>query len=173
MRVEMEDKIITSEPTCTFDEEIIFQVLIDAKNQSKKISDLKISSIPKNSEFHELDVKLHRHNQQMKKLMYNPAAREVSCYKRLIAPFVIFFRKVLRKFFLKWYIEPICTQQSDFNIATHNAVSQMTTLTEKQLETINLLFEKCTILEEELKKEKALSASLEARLKRLEGGENL
>lgn len=51
----------------------------------------------------------------------NRAYRNIYSCRKIIGGLIVFAKRVVRKL-LKWYLEPVCDQQSDFNLATVNAV---------------------------------------------------
>lgn len=54
----------------------------------------------------------------------NYAYRPIFSCRKWIGSLIVFFKKVVRKC-LKWYIEPICFQQTDFNNAAVSAIRQL------------------------------------------------
>lgn len=70
--------------------------------------------------------KLNEAISQMDATKENYAFRPICSFRKLIGGLIIFFKRVVRKC-LKWYIEPICFQQTDFNEATVSAVKQLRT----------------------------------------------
>ena len=53
---------------------------------------------------------------RMRSLANNRAFRKLRSSRRAIGPLIIFCKRVVRKL-LKWYLEPVCDQQTDFNYA--------------------------------------------------------
>lgn len=152
----------------SLDEKVFFQALTSNDAGFVERDEVRMEHVPQNTELQAMVTRLDGHSQHMARLMYNTAARDVVCYKKVIKPIIIFFRKVIRKFFLKWYIEPVCDQQTEFNVAAQRAVSDITAMQEKNLETANILFERLNDLEKELKAERELRFELEERIKWLE-----
>lgn len=61
----------------------------------------------------------------------NPAYRPLYSNKKVIGPVIVFFKKVVRKL-MKWYIEPPCFQQTEFNGAVVPAIYKLSRLQEMQ-----------------------------------------
>ena len=154
--------------TASFDEQIIFDVLMNCDGMSRKLSVLEIDNIPESGKYQQAALKISDCNERMMMLKENNAAREIVCYKKFLRPFIIFYRKVIRKFMLKWYVEPICVRQTDFNNAAYKSSDQLASLAENQLLLINELYGKCEELERELQNEKVYRARLEKRLADIE-----
>ena len=83
--------------------EIIFNKLLWYK-ETKKLSDQK-----------ELLL------QELEQLSNNPAHREIISRSGISGKIIIFFKKVIRRC-LKWYINPICDQQTHFNVKVSEGV---------------------------------------------------
>lgn len=166
----MDKSITISQNNKSFDEEIIFEVLKKNDISVNYALSANTDNLPNAKDFQALAAGINNGSRNMGVLMYNTAPRPVTSKKKFFAPIIIFFRKVLRKFFLKWYIEPICDQQTQFNIAAHSAVSNLATFSEKQLDAINELYTKQNELMEELKRERELRMELERRIEQFAGG---
>ena len=54
----------------------------------------------------------------------NSSNRPLYSDRKILGPFLIFFRRVIRRF-LRFYIEPICLQQTQFNQAATNLLSHI------------------------------------------------
>lgn len=54
----------------------------------------------------------------------NYAFRHIYSCRKVMGPFIVFGKRVVRKL-LKWYLEPVCFQQTDFNRATTAAVEEL------------------------------------------------
>lgn len=63
----------------------------------------------------------------LKETCENYAFRPVLSNLGILGLPVIFFKRVIRKL-LKWYIEPICFQQTTFNTAVTNSIEHITEL---------------------------------------------
>lgn len=155
--------------TVSLDEQLIFDALMNCDGMSQKLSVLEIDDIPESGKYQQAALKISDYSERMMLLKENYAAREIICYKKILRPFIVFFRKVVRKFVLKWYVEPICERQTDFNTATYKMNEEIASLSEKQLILINELYGRCSRLEHELEAESAYRKRLEQRLIALEG----
>lgn len=154
--------------TVSNDEQLIFDVLMNCDGMSQKLSVLDIDNIPECGRYQQAALKISDYSERMMLLKENYAAREIICYKRFLRPFIIFYRKVIRKFVLKWYVEPICVRQTDFNTAAYRMTDEMAAVSEKQLILINELYGRCKKLEHELENEKIFRTKLEQRIAGLE-----
>ena len=47
----------------------------------------------------------------------NPAFRPIKSHRKILGKSIVFCKRIIRKV-LKWYVEPVCNQQTDFNRAT-------------------------------------------------------
>lgn len=65
----------------------------------------------------------------------NYAFRHIYSCRAVIGKFIVFCKRVIRKC-LKWYIEPICNQQTEFNDAVTPAVGRLTQLQRSALNQI-------------------------------------
>lgn len=54
----------------------------------------------------------------------NRAFWEIKSHRPILGNFIVFLKRVERKL-IKWYIEPICNRQSDFNHTTYDVVNEM------------------------------------------------
>ncbi len=63
----------------------------------------------------------------MERTRENYAFRHIYSCRRWIGGLIVFFKRAVRKL-LKWYIEPICFQQTDFNNAVTPAIGRLTQL---------------------------------------------
>lgn len=61
---------------------------------------------------------------RMLNLQENRAYRHIYSCRKIVGKAIVFCKKVIRKC-LKWYIEPICNQQTDFNGAATIAVGEL------------------------------------------------
>ena len=60
----------------------------------------------------------------LKETSENYAFRPLVSERKLIGPVIIFFKRTVRKL-LKWYIEPICFQQTVFNNAVTRSIKKI------------------------------------------------
>ncbi len=68
----------------------------------------------------------------------NLAFRPIYSCRRFIGWFIVFSKRVVRKC-LKWYLEPVCFQQTDFNNAVTPAIGRLTELQQLSIEKIRHL----------------------------------
>lgn len=69
----------------------------------------------------------------MESMRENFAFRQIHSHRKVIGSVIVFFKRFIRKM-LKWYIEPVCFQQTDFNMATSYAMSKSLTVFSTLLE---------------------------------------
>jgi len=79
-----------------------------------------------------------QHITAMDALRENLAFRQLYSCRKYIGKFIVFFKRVVRKC-LKWYIEPICFQQTEFNNAAFSAFICLTELQKAQMDRIETL----------------------------------
>lgn len=79
----------------------------------------------------------------MKSTEKNEAYRSIWSCRKFVGPIILFFKKVIRKC-LKWYIEPICDQQSEFNYASR----QVSEIVGNQLREFNEKLDKKELFDE-------------------------
>jgi len=72
---------------------------------------------------------LNHYISTMEQTRNNHAHRFLYSRRRILGPFILFGKKVVRKL-LKWYLEPVAEQQTVFNCAARSAVGRLTELTE-------------------------------------------
>lgn len=80
----------------------------------------------------------------------NRAYRKIYSCRKVIGGLIVFVKRVIRKL-LKWYLEPVCDQQSDFNLATVSAVSGVKDMSTGLQMDISLLQKKVDILQSQQK----------------------
>lgn len=68
----------------------------------------------------------------------NMAFRPIYSCRRFIGWLIVFFKRIARKC-LKWYLEPVCFQQTDFNNAVTPAIGRLTELQQFSIERIRRL----------------------------------
>ncbi|MBE7681560.1 FkbM family methyltransferase [Paenibacillus sp. P13VS] len=115
----------------SIEHEVIFKKLLEKKGEDN------LSSLKSNLyDFEQTEQKhmseLHIHINQMLKTRENPAYRHLFSTRKFIGPVIVFGKKVVRKF-LKWYIEPISLQQTEFNNATTSSIGKLTELSTELL----------------------------------------
>lgn len=90
----------------------------------------------------------------------NFAFRPIVSQKKWYGSIAVFVKRVIRKF-LKWYIEPICFQQTDFNNASVSAVMRISSV-------LDILNQKTEKLNKEHEQYEKLEKEKEEQLRRLE-----
>ncbi len=73
--------------------------------------------------------------QKMELTRQNYAFRPLYSCRKLIGGLIVFFKRVVRKL-LKWYVEPICFQQTEFNNAVTPSIGRLTELSHYLLENV-------------------------------------
>lgn len=68
----------------------------------------------------------------------NLAFRPIYSCRRFIGQLIVFIKRIVRKC-LKWYLEPVCFQQTDFNNAVTPTIGRLTELQNLSLEKIRRL----------------------------------
>ena len=154
------------------EEDMIYEALSHSEEYDRPVRMMKIQEVPDSADFYAISAGIAHERKIIERSRENVPERKIVCLKRIIAPIVIFVRKVLRKFILKWYIEPLCERQTTFNVSVSNAISGMSDFSERQLEAMNQLFLRCRQLEEALEEERGRREALEARLSALEEENN-
>lgn len=105
----------------------MYEAKIDLENSRRGVCDLiindnkKSNNIMSSSYFTELNQAIDG----MYKIRINVAYRPLISTHRIIGKSIVLFKKIVRKVFLKWYVEPICFQQTDFNEFTTRATKAM------------------------------------------------
>lgn len=100
---------------------------------------------------------------RMEQTRQNYAFRHIYSCRRIIGKAIVFFKRVVRKL-LKWYIEPICNQQTEFNNAVTPAVGRLTQFSHV-LETENsLLKERVEVLSAAMDELKAILSDRDLKL---------
>lgn len=108
------------------EEKVIYNKL---KVEDKKYQSIKVKT---NEEINSNEIDAHFneiHNQIMvlNKTRENFAFRTILSHRKIMGRCIVFFKRAIRKL-LKWYIEPICFQQTAFNNAITSIVGRMTEL---------------------------------------------
>ena len=103
-----------------------FDITVEqAGNNSEHQLHKHAKSTPENSTgllFNKEADKYQESLQTLNALADNRAFRPISSHRKLLGSIIIFFKRIVRKL-LKWYIEPISEQQTDFNFATIGAIT--------------------------------------------------
>ena len=150
------------------EEKIISNVLKKAGFLTITHDELDIPMLKDAENIKRLDANIYNSTESMVLYKDNYAARDVVCYKKGIAPLVIFMRKVLRKFFMKWYIEPICDQQTAFNNAVYKAFTYERSVNASQLALLNDMSTQIKELKDVIDEDKKIVSELELKIKELE-----
>ncbi len=103
----------------------------------------------------------------------NHAFRHISSHRKCIGKFIVFTKKIIRKC-LKWYIEPICFQQTDFNNAITPCIGRLTEVQMEVINQINNIAMKQEVLEKQIEqmvsqnKEVSINALYENLIKQID-----
>lgn len=81
----------------------------------------------------------------------NFAFRPLFSHRKIIGKMIVFVKRIIRKM-LKWYVEPICFQQSDYNNHIVKALYDSIEIMKDLIEKNNSLSNEITILNEKIKK---------------------
>ncbi len=151
-------------------EEIIYLKLLQDNNDLASNSFLQLGSEQKGQNAAESIDSVDCHLNEIDKYIAamdenreNYAFREIYSCRKWIGPIIVLYKRIVRKL-LKWYIEPICFQQTEFNNAVTLASDRVALI-------ISLVYQKAEHLElktEQLEKEiehlKRSNAELEREL---------
>ena len=80
----------------------------------------------------------------------NFAFRPIFSHRKILGKSIVFIKRVIRKI-LKWYIEPICFQQSDYNSYIVKAVYESSEIMRDLIEKNDRLSNEISILKEKIK----------------------
>ncbi|UHA71655.1 FkbM family methyltransferase [Paenibacillus sp. 481] len=106
--------------------EVIFNKLMEGLQRTEDINQsipFQNNSIEKNKYMEEI----HTHINVMSNTRENRAHRYIHSHRKVLGPFIVFGKKVVRKF-LKWYLDPVANQQTEFNNAVTPAIGRTTEL---------------------------------------------
>ena len=152
-------------------EEIIYLKLLQDNNDLASDSFLQLGSEQKRQNAAEsidsADCHLNeidRYIAAMDKNKENYAFREIYSCQKWIGPIIVFHKRIIRKL-LKWYIEPICFQQTEFNNAVTLAGDKVELLVSLVCQKAEQLELKTEQLEKEIEHLKKSNAELERELK--------
>ena len=137
----------------TIEENIIYNFLTD---ENKECNNSELQKLDKESQYVQ---EITNHIISMDKNRENYAYRNLSSSNRLKK----FVKKAIRKM-LKWYIEPICFQQTDFNNAATSCIGRLTELHVNNLKKQNQLVEENKSLENNINQLVEKNKSLENKL---------
>ena len=112
----------------TAEERAVYHRLSIARSEPKLEEELQAAVPPQSEPF----VRSEAENQlvqdadiqQMRDLAENYAYRPIYSCRKYIGKFIVFGKRVVRKL-LKWYLEPVCFQQTEFNLAVVGTVSKL------------------------------------------------
>lgn len=86
----------------------------------------------------------------MERTRENYAFRNIYSCRKYIGPIIVFCKRVVRKI-LKWYIEPICFQQTEFNNAVTPAIGRLCELQNFTIKKQNEIHKAVDVYKEQLK----------------------
>ena len=87
---------------------------------------------------HEHFAEISRYISIMDQNRVNLAHRPIFSHRKVLGPFIVLGKKVVRKF-LKWYLDPVALQQTEFNNAVTPAIGRLTELAVRDHEKIEAL----------------------------------
>lgn len=161
------------ESNSSYDEKIISEILINADNiVARRNFSLRIEGCNDIESFNEYYNNLNSSVEIIDSTKENRAWQYLENKGGLLGKIKLIFKKILRKYFLKWYIEPICNQQTDFNKATFAAIDKISVIMEKQLCLINELMLENRTLNKKLEVETASKQELERKITHIEKAQN-
>lgn len=102
-----------------------------------------------------------KHISTMERTRENYAYRRIYSCRKIIGGLIVFFKRVIRKI-LKWYIEPICFQQTEFNNAVTPAIGRLCEIQQRAISQQTL------IREEVDRNQQQLEAQIKGLLKTME-----
>lgn len=124
----------------TLEEKIIFEKLTGvcpinySEEEGRKSSKVKDFGFATNDDFGDPRKKVEKYFEEIDSYLRrmdinreNYAFRHLYSCRAIIGGLIVLFKKVVRKC-LKWYIEPICNQQTEFNNAVTPALGRLTEL---------------------------------------------
>ncbi|SFM12965.1 methyltransferase, FkbM family [Paenibacillus sp. 1_12] len=108
----------------SIEHEVIFNKLVKGLQDDERFSILQ-NDDPLNSNQYSLEI--DRLLDTLLKTRENHARRFLHSHRKVIGPFIVFGKKVIRKL-LKWYIDPVMIQQTQFNNAATSTFGKLTEL---------------------------------------------
>ena len=117
--------------------------------QTTQINQVTVEKIEQGVDSQQIEqhfVELDRYLRKMDTNRENYAFRHIYSCRAIIGKFIVFGKRVVRKC-LKWYIEPICNQQTEFNNAVTPAIGRLCQLQRASLERIQYQTEKLKSVE--------------------------
>lgn len=101
-----------------------------ADDQVKENDNQQIRSATFNGENADYFVEIASRIETMERTRENYAFRYIFSCRKYVGKIIVFFKRVIRKL-LKWYIEPICFQQTEFNNAVTPAIGRLCELQQR------------------------------------------
>lgn len=131
----------------SIEEKVIFEKLISF-SQSNNIAKESVKSISRKRNNENINLndenlekyfsEIHRYITTMENTRVNTSNRFINSRKGRMG---VFLKRVIRKL-LRWYIEPICIQQTEFNNAITPTIGRMTEIHKQQISDNNILCER-------------------------------
>ena len=106
--------------------EVIFHKLMEGLQHTHDIG-LSVSVQKGDMDKDKYMGEIHAYINEMSRTRENRAHRYLHSHRRVIGPFIVFGKKVVRKL-LKWYLDPVSNQQTEFNNAVTPALGRTTEL---------------------------------------------
>ncbi|MEF3304490.1 FkbM family methyltransferase [Paenibacillus sp. GYB003] len=113
----------------SIEHEVIFNKLKESLKDTEVID---VNQVPSAERHHQYLSELHRFINTMLKTRENHAYRYLFSHRKITGPLIVFGKKVVRKL-LKWYLEPVTIQQTEFNNAVTPAIGRLTELASELL----------------------------------------
>ena len=104
---------------------------------------------------------------RLRGLAENRAFRHIYSCRRIIGPLIVFGKRVVRKL-LKWYLEPVCDQQTDYNRIAAEIFDSLAGKLAQSDQACGELAERVSELEETVQKLQARLSELEPLLRQKE-----
>ena len=101
----------------------------------------------------------------------NYAFRHIYSCRAIIGQFIVFGKRVVRKC-LKWYIEPICNQQTEFNNAITPAIGRLCQLQRTTLDELQRQLYTQSEMQEQLTQMQGGQNGMQEQLTQMQGGQN-
>ena len=125
----------------SIEEKVIYEKLVMGLSYSQEAEksnldfNTDISGVFNNNNLNSYIEEISQNIMAMESTRENIAHRNIYSHRKFIGKFIVFGKKVTRKL-LKWYIDPVCYQQTRFNNAVVPSIGR---LTEIQAEILRLL----------------------------------
>lgn len=108
MKIEFEDSEISVDSIIKK-----MKIELNSRNIEDDIDDLKLCTDLNGESFRGL-LEIHKDLELLNLTWNNPVEYTITSHRRFIGKFIVFGKKVVRKF-LRWYINPIIISQNEFN----------------------------------------------------------